>query len=449
MERIRQEQDPRVAVYIGDRIASFDMSDDYFTLELPPMCAVVPDSIDFGMVACYKDTAFTILNTGIFEMSDVVHSCSYFSIISDSEYVLAPDESLVVTIRFEPPDESFYSCLIETGFGDCTDVFVEGSGGPQPRIISVDDVGKDQGNQVRVQWLASHRDIPFSSTPVVSYSILRRVEQFMAGSSIVPESDRSISAYDWDIIATLPACGDEQYSIVVPTLCDSTASGICWSVFHVRTQTEVPAVYFTSPSDSGYSIDNIAPGVPHGFLVVYNTGGGNELSWDPNDDPDLQYYRVYRGNDRDFLPSSGNLLLQTIETEWRDPEYDGYGVYYKITAVDYAGNESDVASPSGTVNDDVPAIPKRFALHQNVPNPFNPSTEIRFDLPRAVHVSICVYNVKGELVSTVINGYMTEGHKEINWTSNDDRGNAISSGIYFYRIVAGDFVQTRKMVLLK
>jgi hypothetical protein len=112
-------------------------------------------------------------------------------------------------------------------------------------------------------------------------------------------------------------------------------------------------------------------------------------------------------------------------------------------------NESDAASPGSTTGDDVPSVPKAFALYQNVPNPFNPTTTIRFDLQCAVQVKLCVYNVKGELVTTLIDHHMTEGRKEVAWSAKDNSGRAVTSGIYFYRLVAGDFVQTRKMVLLR
>ena len=90
-----------------------------------------------------------------------------------------------------------------------------------------------------------------------------------------------------------------------------------------------------------------------------------------------------------------------------------------------------------------------FRLGQNYPNPFNPSTTIMFDLPRAEHVNLSVYNIKGELITTIIDQYMTEGRKEVNWTARDSSGRVVSSGIYCYRLVSGDFVQTKKMVLLK
>jgi flagellar hook assembly protein FlgD len=88
-------------------------------------------------------------------------------------------------------------------------------------------------------------------------------------------------------------------------------------------------------------------------------------------------------------------------------------------------------------------------LYAAYPNPFNPTTKIRFDLPRAVHVKLSIYNIKGELVKTLVDRYINKGRKEITWNAKDNRGRVVSSGIYFYRLVAGEFVQTRKMVLLR
>ena len=90
-----------------------------------------------------------------------------------------------------------------------------------------------------------------------------------------------------------------------------------------------------------------------------------------------------------------------------------------------------------------------FRLEQNYPNPFNPTTTIMFDLPRAEHVNLSVYNVRGELITTIIDQYMTKGRKEVNWTATGSDGRVVSSGVYCYRLVSGDFEQTRKMVLVK
>ena len=107
----------------------------------------------------------------------------------------------------------------------------------------------------------------------------------------------------------------------------------------LTTHTLVPFTWYSSEPDSGYSIDNIAPGVPLGFVAAYNTGSGNELSWNPSPEEDFQYYRIYRGSEESFVPDPSTLAAQTAAPEWNDPEYDGWDVYYKITAVDHAGNE--------------------------------------------------------------------------------------------------------------
>ncbi|MBT8378968.1 MAG: T9SS type A sorting domain-containing protein [Ignavibacteria bacterium] len=89
-------------------------------------------------------------------------------------------------------------------------------------------------------------------------------------------------------------------------------------------------------------------------------------------------------------------------------------------------------------------IPKEYKLEQNYPNPFNPSTTIRYSLPKESFVTLKVYNLLGEEVATLINGEQIIGNYEIEFDASD-----LSSGIYLYSIQAGDFVETKKMILLK
>ncbi|UCE06207.1 MAG: T9SS type A sorting domain-containing protein, partial [bacterium] len=94
-------------------------------------------------------------------------------------------------------------------------------------------------------------------------------------------------------------------------------------------------------------------------------------------------------------------------------------------------------------------IPNRFALYQNYPNPFNPTTTIRFDLPVTGKVSIKIFNIKGELVRTLIEDQMNAGSHAIQWNSKDDSGQSLSSGVYFYKLSMNDFNATRKLLLIK
>jgi hypothetical protein len=93
--------------------------------------------------------------------------------------------------------------------------------------------------------------------------------------------------------------------------------------------------------------------------------------------------------------------------------------------------------------------PKNFMLAQNYPNPFNPNTVIRYGLPNPGKVKLTIYNILGQKVITLVDQYQESGHQVVNWDGKDDQGNQLSSGIYFCRLQAGDFSETKKMVLLR
>ena len=95
------------------------------------------------------------------------------------------------------------------------------------------------------------------------------------------------------------------------------------------------------------------------------------------------------------------------------------------------------------------AVPSVFALKQNAPNPFNPSTDIWYDLPAATHVSMEVLNVLGQRVKTLVDGFREAGSHSVTWDGRDDYGSACASGIYFYRITAGADQAVKKMMMLK
>jgi len=101
----------------------------------------------------------------------------------------------------------------------------------------------------------------------------------------------------------------------------------------------------------------------------------------------------------------------------------------------------------GTVEDGV--IPTQFALHQNYPNPFNPITTIQYDLPERSEIQITVLDLLGRKVITLVSEIQDAGYKSVKWNATNSLGQSVSAGVYFYQIIAGDYVQTRKMVLLK
>jgi len=93
-------------------------------------------------------------------------------------------------------------------------------------------------------------------------------------------------------------------------------------------------------------------------------------------------------------------------------------------------------------------LPKNFSLSQNYPNPFNPVTEIKYALPaisgQQIAVRLEVYNILGEKVATLVDEKQPSGYKAVTWDAKD-----VVSGVYFYRLQTGGFVETRKMVLIR
>ena len=98
---------------------------------------------------------------------------------------------------------------------------------------------------------------------------------------------------------------------------------------------------------------------------------------------------------------------------------------------------------------DVTVMPEKFTLHQNYPNPFNPVTTLRYDLPENGNVNITIYDMLGRQVKALINQNQDAGYRSVVWNATNNYGEPVSAGIYLYQIQAGEYMQTKKMVLLK
>ena len=94
-------------------------------------------------------------------------------------------------------------------------------------------------------------------------------------------------------------------------------------------------------------------------------------------------------------------------------------------------------------------LPTAFNLYNNYPNPFNPTTQIRYDLPEDARVSITIYDLMGRSIKSLVHSNQTAGYHSVRWDATSDMGEGVSAGMYIYTIQAGEFRQTKKMVLLK
>jgi hypothetical protein len=433
---------------------------------------VEPSIVEFDSTLVGKDVRadFMIINQGCGTMTgDIAESCPSFSIISGTHYEIESLDTLLVTAQFSPTCAGQDECTVDLDNG--LEILLTGVGleAPQPLISSVADVGNDQGRIVRIEFSRSGRDAPNSPTAILQYEAFRRIDALpsRAGGTPPRDVDADIAAAaareagmisasaallrEWEFVGAIPAHGELLYHMIAPTLADSTVDdGIHWSVFFIRAATSAPLVFFDSQPDSGYSLDNLAPQAPDGFTVAYNGPTGNQLAWKPSVDEDFRYFNVYRGRDPAFVPSPETRVYQTIQIGWTDPAAEGWRYHYKLTAVDFAGNESDPAAATGSTGIETTPLSSTFALHENVPNPFNPSTVIRYDVPAGGgYVTIGIFDVNGRLVRTLVADEQTPGTKTVVWFGDNNRGEDVATGVYLCRMTAHGFEQTRKITLLR
>jgi hypothetical protein len=330
-------------------------------------------------------------------------------------------------------------------------------------IVSVKDVPNDQGKQVQLVWNKFPAE-GFSYDRLVKYGVWRMdptfaenpVTKFRTLSDIFTSAPVGGSvtngAVVWTYVGDVPASGLDQYGYVAPTLYDSSiAGGMMPTVFMIAGYTDDGKKLYASAPDTGYSVDNLMPVKPVGVVAVYQ-GGSVVLSWAAPTDPDIDVYDIYRGTTAGFDPGATTPIASVKGIEYTDNAVSpGTQYYYRINAVDFGGNKGpysdEVSIVTGIKTEQ--GIPTDFALRQNYPNPFNPSTEIAFALPKAVRVNLSVYTITGEQIATLVEQEMAAGNYTVTWNGADFSGRPVSSGLYLYRIEAGDFVSVRKMVMLK
>ncbi|MCK4754050.1 MAG: T9SS type A sorting domain-containing protein, partial [Calditrichia bacterium] len=242
---------------------------------------------------------------------------------------------------------------------------------------------------------------------------------------------------------------------------------------HVFT-TEIPDV--TEPSPVNY--------------YFYARDSLDLFSTDPFDAPQ-NYYSFYAGPDS-LPPPPLNLeitdSIDVIDLTWQEVitgKYVSYNIFKSEDGVNFSIADSTPSSsytdttvflggryyyyvttvfnqwesnPSDTVDALVDAIisvvkddklPSTYQLKQNFPNPFNPRTEIGYDLPERSDVTLEVYNMLGQKIKTLVNEPQSEGYYQIIWDGRTDTGNLVGSGVYFYRIQANNFSKVRKMILVR
>jgi len=211
-------------------------------------------------------------------------------------------------------------------------VFVSGYA---ERILSIADIPNDQGKEVRTGW----KSLPGNNSLVTQFVIFRRIDGSLSAKTSRIFTGSAFPPGSWEQVGNFLAFGDTLYNGVVPTLVDSTSGGIQYSAFFVRAATSDPLVFFDSPIDSGYSVDNLVPSPPPNLQVAH-APGGIALNWGKVLDEDFDFFYIYRDTVSSFTLSPGKRIKTTSDTTVVDSVSEqGKTYFYRATAVDFSGNE--------------------------------------------------------------------------------------------------------------
>jgi len=236
----------------------------------------------------------------------------------------------------------------------------------------------------------------------------------------------------------------EEYSpppaaLAVPeitTYCDQTVTYLAIGLWN------------PSPTDTCFTTVTFEPPVP---VFVRNFSGesvdeGVQLTWNVIADDAVSGFRIYRAGsgsgEKDLIVRAGALSRET--RTYLDTEVEAGRVYvYELVVVLEDGGEIRSQTLS------VETKSYELTLCQNTPNPFNPTTTISFTLPERMRVTLSIYDVQGTLVRALVDETAVEGYQERMWDGKDASGRQVSSGVYFYRLTAGNKTLTKRMVLLR
>ena len=313
-------------------------------------------------------------------------------------------------------------------------------------VTAVTDVKNDQGHQVRIRIASTGADTSGSATVITGYEVYRQISatNSPARAHRAQASPTAVQLEGWDYVLTVPARGDTSYYAVIPTLADSNGTGTHWSNFFVSATTSNPTTNFWSAPDSGYSVDNLPPAVPAPLTGAY-AAGATALHWGRNTEPDLGYYRVYRGSSAGFVPSPGNLIATRSDTGYVDPGPSGG--YYALSAVDVNGYESGFArlAPGGTlaVNESGSLA---FALAGPRPSPARGgrlSVEFSLALPLAARIELL--DVAGRRLIAREVGSLGIGRHTLDLAE----GARVAPGLYLLRLTQGRAVRTVRCLVLE
>ncbi len=220
---------------------------------------------------------------------------------------------------------------------------------------------------------------------------------------------------------------------------------------------------YGGPFGESYTYQDLAPFAPRNLSAIVDSIS-ILVKWNTNTEADTAFYKVYRDTTTNFIIDSTKLVSSSTDTFFVQPNpHINTRYVYTVTCVDKQGNESKpseeiVVDLTSVSTDEYPMTINDYLLYQNYPNPFNPSTKIGYKLKERAYVKLMVYDIKGELISLLVNKEQNAGYYEADFDVNGQMSNVksnLASGIYLYRIeIIGEgripvYTEMKKMLLIK
>jgi hypothetical protein len=292
----------------------------------------------------------------------------------------------------------------------------------------------------------------------------------------------------WAAVAVAPADGDSK-ALSIMTQCDLLGTNLAQTssdrtslivgdfnhnalgTYYPVVTGNDPSAPYTIQSDTGvtpsadiFPFDEVVAGSVGGasgqcglvriWDLFLTTGTTYDIGFTTNFEADIRLALFRNPGNGTYWGTNTDSEWELAETgnhEYTAPTSDWYGLVAYANNTDAAGSYTIRISEHGATGiDDHPAAPQRYALYQNAPNPFNPSTIIRYNVPNdGARIALTIYDVNGRLVRTLVDGVESSGERTASWNGTDEGGNPVASGVYFYRLNGPGFAETRKMILMK
>jgi hypothetical protein len=403
--------------------AVYDTSNGNFTIQVPTPYATLPYSTGFesGALDTYWTTAVTANGRVRILSTNTPHGGTYHMVMDDA--TSGGYSQTEARLRLNLASQTNVQLdFWWKEFGDETHtqdgVYFSSNGGTSyVKVQALNGASYTNNTWTKftldLDQLAASNGLTLTSTFVVKF---QQYDDYPITSDGMAFDDISVTAVGGGGITTETE----------PNNTSGTANG------PVRSGTAVSGSLSSSTDDDWFYFDVATAGTVSISLAI---GSSADLDWFLYNSSLVEVARGYTTSN----PETGTYSAAAGRYYLFVDGYQGATSAYTLTVT---GGLAKPGAPDA-------ALPRQLALHQNAPNPFNPTTAIRFDLPVDGRVVLGIYDARGHLVRSLVNQVLPAGYHTAKWDGRDRHGQRVASGMYFYRLDAAGGTQVRKMVALK